>query len=86
MVKDSAGHLEPFSRDKLLISIHSSLQHRKEAENAATGLTDTVISKLLPHIDQATLDTRFIIGATIDVLKRFDKSAAVSYKAFHPIS
>lgn len=77
-------HLEPFSRDKLLLSIHRSLLHRKDAATAATALTDTVLTKLLKFIDNAQLDRDIVVKATTEVLKRFDKSAAVTYSAFYP--
>ena len=77
-------HLEPFSRDKLLLSVHRSLLHRKDAAEAATALTDTILNKLLQFIDNAQLDRDIVVKATTEVLKRFDKSAAVTYSAFYP--
>ncbi len=78
------SRLQPFQRDKLFMSIHDSLKHRKTALSDATGLTDTVISKLYPLMRDALLDKADIIKTTSDVLRRFDKAAATMYDAFHP--
>lgn len=83
-VRDMA-RLEPFYRDKLFMSIHDSLRHRKTALSDATGLTDTVISKLYPLMKDAVLDKYDIIHATSDVLRRFDAAASTMYEAYHPL-
>jgi transcriptional repressor NrdR len=77
--------LEPFQRDKLLMSVYDSLKHRKTALSDATGLTDTVISKLYPLMKDAVVDKSSISQTTWGVLKRFDKAAATYYAAFHPL-
>jgi transcriptional repressor NrdR len=77
--------LEPFQRDKLLMSVYDSLKHRKTALSDATGLTDTVISKLYPLMKDAVVDKSSIGQTTWVVLKRFDKAAATYYAAFHPL-
>jgi transcriptional regulator NrdR family protein len=79
------GSLEPFLRDKLLLSIHDSLKHRKTAQSDATGLTDTVISALHTHMHDAVLQKTDIIQTTTVVLLRFDKAAATYYQAYHPL-
>ena len=76
--------LQPFQRDKLLLSVYDSLKHRKTALDDATGLTDTIISKLLPDMQQAVVQRNSIISVTASVLKRFDKVAATYYTAYHP--
>ena len=82
-VKDIRGNLEPFERDKLYISIVSANGHRKDASRAATALTATVISQLLPKINQALISKKQIVTVTSKVLSRFDKSASVTYAAYH---
>lgn len=77
-------HLEPFQRDKLFMSIYDSLKHRKTALSDATALTDTVITRLYPHMHEAMVDVEQIVVSVTDVLGKFDKSAAVYYAAFHP--
>lgn len=77
---------EPFSREKLLLSIYDSLRHRKTAVTDATALTETIWSKLYPRISDATLPRELIVQIAIEVLKRFDKAAATSYAAFHPLN
>lgn len=79
-------HLQAFQRDKLLLSIHDSLKHRKTAVSDATGLTDTVIARLYPLMTDSVLHTADIAVITLEVLNRFDKTAATHYAAFHPYS
>lgn len=79
-------HYNPFSRDKLFLSIHDSLRHRKTVTSDATGLTETVLGRLLPLITQASLNTDEITCAAIKTLQHFDKAAATYYEAFHPLS
>ena len=75
---------KPFLRDKLFMSVYDSLKHRKTALNDATALTDTIISKLYAHVDTGRLQSRQIINVAHNVLKRFDKAAAIYYEAYHP--
>lgn len=76
---------EPFSRDRLFVSIYESCKHRKDAQNSATILTDTVIRALYPHIYDALIEKSEIIKTTTKILKRFDEAAGVQYAAYHPI-
>lgn len=76
---------EPFSRDTLLLSVYDSLRHRKTATADATALTETIMSRLLPRIADATLQRQDVLEVTTGVLARFDKAAATSYQAFHPL-
>lgn len=84
LVNSAQKAATPFSRDVLWLSVYDSLGHRKQPLADATGLTDTIISKLLPHIEQAQLDTSQIKKTTSEVLRRFDKAAATYYLAYHP--
>jgi transcriptional regulator NrdR family protein len=77
--------LEPFSRDKLRDSIHDSLKHRNDALEASTALTDTIIARAVPHISNAQLSRDTLVKTILDVLQAFDRSAAVTYRAYHPI-
>lgn len=76
--------LEAFQRDKLLLSIHDSLKHRKTATSDATGLTDTVIARLYPLMQNTIIEKIDITVITLEILQRFDKTAATHYAAFHP--
>ena len=78
-------HLKPFSRDKLFLSLYRSLQHRKQATNDASCLTDTVLSKIMPHIHNGVISNEQIVSVSLLVLKNFDKPAATHYLAFHPL-
>lgn len=84
-VARSASELEPFSRDRLFISVFESCRHRSSAATDATGLTQQIISRLLAAQPQPGLIERnSIITATLDVLKTFDNAAAIHYEAYHP--
>ena len=78
-------NVQAFSRDKLFLSIHDSLKHRKSAHADATGLTDTIISKLYPLISQGGLKSTDISTCVISILRNFDKPAATHYLAYHPL-
>ncbi len=80
---DRQGHLRPFERDKLLFSLHSSLLHRKTASADASALTATIISLLYGQARSGVIATADIRQTAASVLERFDKPAAVHYRAFH---
>lgn len=85
VVRKASKPVEPFSRDKLLLSLYNSLKHRQTALEDATALCDTIINKLVPESNRAALDVNVISGIAYSVLNRFDKAAATSYRAFHPV-
>lgn len=75
--------LTPFNRDKLLLSIYRSCQHRSDALSDASGLAETIITKLRGQTAAATLNSQ-VIAQTVQVaLNRFDTAASTHYKAFH---
>lgn len=77
-------HLEPFSRDTLLFSVYDSLKHRQTASTDASSLTTTVLGLLYPLAVEAVIEREVVVELVSQVLKRFDKAAAVHYQAFHP--
>lgn len=78
-------HLYPFSRDKLLLSLHQALGHRKTALDDATALTGTVIGRLFQRklFKKGVLGVNDLSVVAHEVLKRFDPLAAATYKAYH---
>lgn len=84
-VLDASSHYEAFSDDKLFFSIFNALSHRNDQIRAARELTSTVISHIFPtngeHVSKST-----IAKAVYRSLKRFDRSAAVFYRAHHSTS
>jgi transcriptional repressor NrdR len=82
-VKNKSGALQPFWRDKLLLSIHGSLTHRKAALNEASGLTDTITAELLTIAKNGVLEAAAIGTVARQTLKRFDTAASVYYAAHH---
>ena len=83
VVQGKSGAVQPFSRDKLFLSLHNSCQHRKTALKDAAGLTDTVINKLLTQIKDGTIYSSAISQTAQVALNRFDKAASTHYQAFH---
>lgn len=81
-VKTKNG-LEPFLRDKLLLSIHFSVSHRKTALTDATQLTDTIINSLLKLANNGLLETSNIRANVLKTLQRFDAVAGAHYEAHH---
>ncbi len=75
--------LEPFNRDKLLLSLYKSCEHRKTALDDAKGLTDTIINKLRASVVDGVLSKRSIAQVSQVALNRFDVAASVHYQAFH---
>ncbi len=86
LVVNCPNGLEPFIRDKLFISVYDSLKHKKTALSDATALTSTIVNSLLRHVKDGAVHKNNIITVSLDVLKRFDKTAAVYYAAYHPLS
>jgi transcriptional regulator NrdR family protein len=81
----NSSALEPFSREKLLLSVYEALRHRKTAISDATALCDTIWSKTYLHITDGAIQRDDLVRITADILKRFDKAGATVYLAFHPL-
>ncbi|HSW85451.1 MAG TPA: hypothetical protein VLF79_02455 [Candidatus Saccharimonadales bacterium] len=82
-VKSKSGVITPFSREKLVMSLFRSCQHRKGALSDASALTDTIINKLHLQRLSGSIDTDFISHTAQVALNRFDKAASVHYQAWH---
>lgn len=82
-VERSPKNIQPFSRDRLFTSVYDSLKHREDALSDATALTLTIISQLLPHVNNGRLDRDIITTVASAVLERFDKAASTVYSAYH---
>jgi transcriptional regulator NrdR family protein len=85
LVQAKSGGLEPFSRDRLFLSLYTSCQHRSSALEDATALTTTVIGKLSLNMVDARISGQSIIQTAQVALNRFDKAASVHYQAFHRV-
>lgn len=77
--------IEPFSRDKLFLSIHGTLGHRKTATEDASALTATALGKLWGLVSDGSVEDREITLVVGEVLAAFDKAAATAYTAYHPV-
>jgi transcriptional regulator NrdR family protein len=83
-VQRSSKDIQPFSRDRLFTSVYDSLKHRPDSLGDATALTLTIISQLLPHVNNGRLEREVIAAVTGAVLERFDMAASTVYSAYHP--
>lgn len=83
-VQSSSGVLSSFVRDRLFLDVHDCLKHRKTAQNDATALTDSIIGKVFAQNKAAIINRSVLVRITADTLKRFDRAAAVQYRAYHP--
>jgi transcriptional repressor NrdR len=83
-LEHTKGHIEPFLRDILHLSIYDSLKHRKMAAAEAGDLTATIIAELIPRAQAGLLTRAQLIQTAAAVLRRFDTVAAVHYTAYHP--
>jgi len=75
--------IKSFSRDKLFLSLYESCKHRPKAVDDAAGLTDTVINKLRPMVENGTVQKMHLKEIILICLNRFDKTAATHYQAYH---
>jgi transcriptional regulator NrdR family protein len=82
-VASMSGTLSPFLRDKLLLSIYKSCQHRDTAMSDTIGLTDTAVSQLRSHVVDGALEAATIAAVVLAILENFDEAAATHYRAFH---
>ena len=86
VVKAKDETINPFIREKLLISISKSLGHRVDYVNDAIALTNTIIAKLQTDYKTPLLTRNNIIIVSEKVLKNFDSVATVHYKAYHKLN
>jgi transcriptional regulator NrdR family protein len=82
-VRGKAGDLQPFWRDKLLLSLYRSCQHRPTALSDAGGLTDTIIKKAQGQIRNSVITSSELAQTVQVALNRFDRAASTHYQAFH---
>jgi transcriptional regulator NrdR family protein len=75
--------LQPFLRDRLFLSLHRSLSHRKTALTDAGELTDTIMRQLYSIHTKGILKSSVIKETAHEVLSRFDPAAATHYQAHH---
>lgn len=75
--------LTPLSRDRLLLSLHASLQHRPTALTDTAGLTATILHKAAGGAEHGIVDVSKLMDIVVVALNRFDKLAAQHYRAMH---
>jgi len=79
-VEYSDGSLEPFSRDKLLVSINVVLGHRTDSTESVSILTNTIIGKLAKK-KRLILPVQMIYEITEQTLRHFSRPVALIYSA-----
>ena len=82
----SSNALSPFLRDKLFISVYTSLSHRKTALSDASSLTDTITAIIMSSSHAGIIKTAKITLITGNTLSKFDKLAAAHYLAQRRLS
>jgi transcriptional regulator NrdR family protein len=85
LVVERGRVLVPFERDKLFLSVHFACSHRKDSQKVSTELTNNILGiiarKKLARDGKLTLE--MLSSLTYDILKRFDRHAAATYRAYH---
>ena len=85
-IRGSNNHrLEPFNRDRLLVSLYKSLGHRDGALADASGLCGTIVAKVAPTAVGGVISRDRLVETALVALSRFDKLAAQHYQAFHKL-
>lgn len=82
-VKAADSSLVPFHKQKLFIELYKACEHRPNALDDATALTDTIITKLRTITDNGLVPSLDIARTCHAVLSNFDTAAAVYYAARH---
>jgi transcriptional regulator NrdR family protein len=75
--------LVPFNKQKLFIELYKACEHRPAALDDATALCDTIIGLLRGHANHGLLESHDIALTSHEVLRHFDRAAAVYYEARH---
>jgi transcriptional regulator NrdR family protein len=84
LIIESNRKINSFSRDRLFLSLYESCKHRPKPIEDAAGLTDTVINKLQPMVENGSVQLTHLKEIILICLNRFDKIAATHYRAYHP--
>lgn len=82
-VETTAQALSSFKKEKLLISILKSCDHRKDALDDAIALTDTVIAKTVHASSEGLINVHQLAQIVFTTLQSFDYASAVQYAAHH---
>jgi transcriptional regulator NrdR family protein len=83
--KNNTNHLEPFSRDKLFLSIYESCKHRSTAIDDATAIALDITGRLSGITDTGVIQQTDLIRITTEVLGNFDRTALAVYKGLHSL-
>ena len=83
VVKNIDGTLEPFSPDKVFMSILYSCNHRKSPLDDARALTNTFTKQMMSHINTGIIDKTIIQKICSDILINFDKASHSYYNAYY---
>jgi transcriptional repressor NrdR len=84
VLRASDGSLQPFSRDKLYLSIYESCKHRPSATQDATAITTTILGKLTAFSATGEILHKELVDLANAVLANFDSTASSVYKGLHP--
>ena len=82
-IKNFDGSLEPFSTDKVLLSIYSSCKHRKSPLEDARALTNTFNRLIINQITSGLIDLNDVQDLISTILGNFDLVALTYYNAYY---
>jgi len=83
--RGSDKKLQPFSRDRLFLSIFEVCKHRGRAIVESGALTETIMAIVLKNLHDGVVERDLVAHTANTVLNRFDSVAAGLYAAYHPI-
>ncbi|MBX6334560.1 hypothetical protein IRY61_04455 [Candidatus Saccharibacteria bacterium] len=78
------GQLQPFSRDKLFLTVYECCKHRSNAVEEAASIVQTVINQLvMQNRENGLIERAEIAQKAYNALKRLDPTAAAIFAAYH---
>lgn len=85
-VISNRGHVSPFLRDRLFVSILEVCDQTDNPYESAAALTATAINQLQRLVGTEPVESAAIAHVTATVLKRFQPLLAVRYASIHPMA
>jgi len=73
--------IEPFSSEKIFLSLYRVLDHFKDAVDRASYLTKVITNKILSQISDSQITSNDIFNIVVITLSRYDNLAAKKYSA-----
>ena len=78
-ISNNSGHIEPFNKNQLFLSIYKSVEHLDNALSAAEIVTDAVLRRIFTIDNLPVIKSSELARITALVLKRYDAAATIRY-------